>query len=38
LTSPDGTVLYLNDVSYRGDMVKFEISLDLAADQMQAHA
>lgn len=33
LTAPDGTVLYFNDVSYRGDMVKFEISLDLTADQ-----
>lgn len=33
LTDPDGTVLYLNDVSYRGDMVKFEISLDLTAEQ-----
>ncbi|MFN3210157.1 MAG: GntR family transcriptional regulator [Roseovarius sp.] len=33
LTDPDGNVLYFNDVSYRGDMVKFEISLDLTADQ-----
>ena len=33
LTAPDGTVLYFNDVSYRGDMVKFEISLELSADQ-----
>lgn len=33
LTGPDGTVLYFNHVSYRGDMVKFEISLDLTADQ-----
>lgn len=27
LVAPDGTILYLNDVSYRGDMVRFEIAL-----------
>ncbi|MDM8165774.1 GntR family transcriptional regulator [Roseovarius sp.] len=36
LTAPDGTVLYYNDVSYRGDMVKFEISLELSADEANA--
>lgn len=35
LTGPDGTVLYYNTVSYRGDMVKFEFSLELPAGQTQ---
>ena len=35
LTASDGTVLYYNNVSYRGDMVKFEISLELSATQAE---
>ncbi|MGK7752062.1 MULTISPECIES: GntR family transcriptional regulator [unclassified Roseovarius] len=35
LTDPLGRVLYFNDVSYRGDMVKFEISLDLTAGKAE---
>lgn len=29
LTDPDGVLIYYNDVSYRGDMVRFEIDLNL---------
>lgn len=29
LTDPDGAMIYLNDVSYRGDLVEFEIAFDL---------
>jgi GntR family transcriptional regulator len=27
ITDPDGVIIYLNDVAYRGDLVKFEIDL-----------
>lgn len=27
LTAPDGTILYFNDVAYRGDLVRFQIDL-----------
>ena len=29
LTDPDGTILYFNDVAYRGDLVRFQIDLPL---------
>ena len=29
ITDPDGVIIYWNDVSYRGDLVRFEIDLDL---------
>lgn len=28
ITDPDGVIIYLNDVAYRGDLVKFEIDLN----------
>lgn len=29
LTAPDGTILYFNDVAYRGELVRFQIDLSL---------
>jgi GntR family transcriptional regulator len=33
LTGSDGVLIYYNEVSYRGDMVRFEIDLDMTRNE-----